>query len=377
MTFDAILTEQTGPLTRRLTRMVGDRETAEDLRQETLARAWRSAPRAAQPPVLRAWLHRTATNLALDELRRRRRRKHVPLHAGLAEPPGSAGGPRDPRLREALGRLTAHQRLVLLLRFEAGLSLREVGELLDLSEDAARKRVARARGAFLDAYGEAGADDERPTIVLLLGREDPAPYERWLTDAGARVRTLTGARAGLDLAGADALVLGGSETDVHPGLYGEPVGEHVRHTDLTRHLRALAALRRALATDLPVLGVCSGAQLLNVLRGGTLHQDLPASGFSALDHRDAHDVATTDGTLARRLLGTAPGVISEHHQAVKRLGRGLNVTSTAPDGLIEALEVPDRRFALGVQWHPERCADAQEGTGRRMAEALVAAAAAA
>src|SRR3954451_3602859 len=248
MTFDATLIEQAGPLTRRLTRMVGDRETAEDLRQETLARAWRSAPRAAQPPVLRGWLDRAATNLALDELRRRRRREHVPLHAGLAEPPGSAGGPRDPRLREALGRLTAHQRLVLLLRFEAGLSLREVGELLDLSEEAARKRVARARAAFLEAYDNGAADDARPTVVLLLGREDPGPYERWLAAAGARVRTLTGAQAGLDLAGADALVLGGSETAIHPGIYGEAAGEHVRHTDLTRHLRDLAALRRALAT---------------------------------------------------------------------------------------------------------------------------------
>jgi RNA polymerase sigma factor (sigma-70 family) len=382
MTFDAILTEQTAPLTRRLARMVGDRETAEDLAQETLARAWRSAPREAQAPVVRAWLHRTATNLALDELRRRKRREHVPLHAGMAAEPaalgtgGAAAGPRDPRLREALAQLTAHQRLVLLLRFEAGLSLREVGELLDLSEDAARKRVARARSVFLDAYADAGAPDTRPTIVLLLGREDPAPYERWLQSAGARVRTLTGAQAGLDLAGADALVLGGSEPDIHPGIYGEAVSEHVRDTDLTRHLRDLAALRHALATDLPVLGVCSGAQLLNVLHGGTLHQDLPTSGFNALNHRDAHGVATTDGTLARRLLGDAPGVVSEHHQAVKRLGRGLHVTSTAPDGLIEALEVPGRRFALGVQWHPERCADGPDGTGRRIAEALVDAAAA-
>src|SRR3954466_15099591 len=116
MTFDAILTEQTGPLTRRLARMGGDRETAEDLRQETFARAWRSGPRGAAPPVVRAWLHRTATNLALDELRRRRRREHVPLHEGLVDPGTGAGAgaaPRDPRLAEALGGLSAHQRLVL------------------------------------------------------------------------------------------------------------------------------------------------------------------------------------------------------------------------------------------------------------------------
>lgn len=377
MTFDAILTEQTGPLTRRLARMVGDRETAEDLRQETLARAWRGGPRGAAAPVVRAWLHRTATNLALDELRRRKRRDHVPLHAELADgATGQDAGRRDPLLRDALAALTAHQRLVLLLRFEAGLSLREVGELLDLSEDAARKRVARARAAFLEAYENAGADDVRPTIVLLLGREDPAPYETWLHASGARVRTLRGDQAGLDLAGADGLLLGGSETDVHPGLYGEAAGPHLRETDLTRHLRDLSALRHALRTGLPVIGVCSGTQLLNVLHGGTLHQDLPAGGYDALDHRDAHDVATAGGTLARRLLGGTPGVVSEHHQAVKTLGRGLRVTSTAPDGLIEALEVPGHRFALGVQWHPERCADGPDGVGRRMADALVEAAAA-
>jgi putative glutamine amidotransferase len=262
---------------------------------------------------------------------------------------------------------------VLLLRFEAGLSLREVGELLDLSEEAARKRVARAREAFLSAYRQAGADDARPTVVLLLGHEEPGPYRDWLEAAGARVRTLDGTRAGLDLAGADALVLGGSETDIHPGLYGDVAGPHLRDTDLTRHLRDLQALRHALATDLPVLGVCSGAQLMNVLHGGTLHQHLPAAGYDGLDHRAGHDVATTDGTLARRLLGGAPAVVSEHHQAVDRLGGGVAVTSTAPDGLIEALEVPGRRFALGVQWHPERCDD---GAGAVMAQALVEAAAA-
>jgi putative glutamine amidotransferase len=368
MTFDAILTEQTGPLTRRLTRMVGDRETAEDLRQETLARAWRSGPREAAAPVVRAWLHRTAANLALDELRRRKRREHVPLAATLA---GPADEHRDPLLAQALASLTAHQRLVLLLRFEAGLSLREVGELLDLGEDAARKRVARARSAFLEAYRAGAADDARPTIVLLLGREDPAPYEAWLRDSGARVRTLDGTRAGLDLAGADGLVLGGSDPDIHPSLYGETLSPHVRATDLTRHLRDLSALRHALRTGLPVIGVCSGTQLLNVLHGGTLHQDLPAEGWDALGHRDEHAVATAEGTLARRLLGDEPGVVSDHHQAVKRLGRGLEVTSVAPDGLIEALEVPGHPFALGVQWHPER---GTNDVGRRMADALVEAA---
>src|SRR4051794_11099684 len=184
MTFDAILTEQAAPLTRRLQRMVGDHQTAEDLRQETFVRAWRSAPRDAGAPVLRAWLHRTARNLALDELRRRRRRDHVAYDDALPTPlAGAAPADDDPRPREALARLTAHQRLVLLLRFQAGLSLREIAEVLDIGEDAARKRVARARQAFLRAHARLTAQDERPTLVLLLGREEPGPYRAWLERA--------------------------------------------------------------------------------------------------------------------------------------------------------------------------------------------------
>ena len=133
ITFETVLSEQIGPLTWRATRMVGDAQTAEDLRQETLARAWRSAPRDMPAPALRAWLHRTTTNLALDELRRRRRRDEV----ALSEVAGVRSD-AEPEAREALATLTAHERLVLLLRHEAGLSLRELGS---------RARHLRGRGA--------------------------------------------------------------------------------------------------------------------------------------------------------------------------------------------------------------------------------------
>src|SRR3954470_15731324 len=95
MTFDTILTEQAAPLTRHLQRIVGDHQTAEDLRQETFVRAWRSAPRDAGAPVLRAWLHRTARNLALDELRRRRRREHVAFDESLPAPFAGGGASGD------------------------------------------------------------------------------------------------------------------------------------------------------------------------------------------------------------------------------------------------------------------------------------------
>ena len=371
ITFETVLTEQIGPLTRRAERMVGDAQTAEDVRQEALARAWRSAPRDIPAPALRAWLHRTTTNLALDELRRRRRRGEVAL-ADVREP---MAGERDGDAREALARLTAHERLVLLLRHEAGLSLRELGEVLDISEDAARKRVTRARDAFSAELERLREGDPRPTVVLLMGSEKPDAYVRWLERAGARVRIVDRSRAGLDLTGADALVLSGSADDIDPRLYREGRSERLGHTDLQRDLRDLAALRSALRSDLPVVGVCRGAQLLNVLHGGDLHQDLGEAGMDARAHRtEAHAVHTGANTLARRALGRSDTVVSWHHQAVRRIGAGLHVTARAGDGLPEAVEVPGRRFALGLQWHPEM---GERPGDDRVAETLVEAACAA
>ncbi len=357
--FDTLLAAETGALTTRLRRMLGDTETAEDLCQETLARALRRAPRDAGPEVLRAWLHRTARHLAIDELRRRARRPQVTLDDATVP---ADDGIADQDAQAALAALSAHQRLVLLLRFQAGLSLREVGALLDVGEDAARKRVARAREAFAAALRDVRADDDRPTVVVLMGRERVEPYERWLRGAGARVHVLRPGRP-LDLAGADALLLTGSERDIHPRLYGAPTDARTVEPDLAGDLRDACALRMALAADLPVLGVCRGAQLLNVLFGGDLYQHVD-------DHAGerAHGLRTASASSTRRVLGATPAIVSDHHQAVHRLGRGLHVTATAHDGLVEAVEVPGRRFAVGIQWHPER------GDGDELAVALLDAA---
>jgi putative glutamine amidotransferase len=365
--FEALLVAQAPAVTRRLRALVGDRETAEDLCQEALSRAWRVPALQGDPERLRAWLLRTARNLAIDELRRRGRRDHVALTDDL--PGAPAGG--DAPAREALAALTPHQRLVLLLRFEAGLSLRELGDALAISEEAARKRVARARAAFVAAHGELTASDRRPTVAVVLGRDDGDAYRTWLEDAGARVRMLVRERPGIDLVGVDAVVLTGSVTDVHPGLYGQRPGTHLRETDRYRDERDLAILRAALRADVPILGVCRGTQLLNILAGGDLVQHLDAAGPFA-NHGEPHPVETAAGSLVRGALGAEGSVCSIHHQAVGRLGRGLRVAARAPDGLIEALEVPGRRFALGVQWHPER--DSGPASAR-LAEALVEAAA--
>jgi RNA polymerase sigma factor (sigma-70 family) len=374
--FETVLTEQIGPLTRRAARMVGDAQTAEDLRQETLARAWRSAPRDLPAGALRAWLHRTTSNLALDELRRRRRRGELALgDAGL---PAAQTEPGDRTARDALAALTAHERLVLLLRHEAGLSLREVGDVLDISEEAARKRVARARTAFSAELERLRAEDRRPTVALLMGgpSSDAAdPYVAWLERAGARVRIIRRDSVGLDLAGADALVLSGSTADIDPRLYRQARSPRLGPVDLHRDLRDLQALRAALRSDLPVVGICRGAQLLNVLHGGDLHQDMDEAGLDARGHRmESHGVHTGEGTVVRRALGRTDTVVSWHHQAVRRVGTGVRVSARAADGLPEAVEVPGRRFALGLQWHPElgeRPGDA------RVAETLVEAACAA
>ena len=365
--FEELLVAQAPAVTRRLRALVGDRETAEDLCQEALSRAWLVPGLQADAERLRAWLLRTARNLAIDELRRRGRREHIALSEDLAGAP--AGG--DAMAREALSALTPHQRLVLLLRFEAGLSLRELGAALDISEEAARKRVARARAAFVAAHAELTAHDRRPTVAVVLGRDDGEAYRAWLEGSGARVRMLARERPGIDLVGVDAIVLTGSVTDIHPALYGQRRSPYVREPDRYRDERDLAILRAALRADVPIIGVCRGTQLLNILAGGDLVQHLDHDGPFA-NHGEPHAVQTATGSLVRGPLGTQASVCSIHHQAVDRLGRGLRVAARAPDGLIEAVEVPGRRFALGVQWHPER----DHGpASKRLAEALVEAAA--
>jgi RNA polymerase sigma factor (sigma-70 family) len=370
MDLDRIFSEQRGGLARRLERMTGDSATAEDLCQETFVRAWRHAPRDAPPEVLRAWLHRTAGNLGVDELRRRARRPALAADGpGFAEAAPAAA--EDGAAREALAALTAHERLVLLLRFEAGLSLRELGELLDISEEAARKRVARARERFRAAL-EAQREEPGPLVLLLVREEPPAPYEAWLRGAGARVRTVTGAGVTeRDVLFADALVVPGAYSDVHPRVYGETSRGALRGTpDVRRDWRDMAAIRAALRADVPLIGVCRGHQLLNIVSGGTLYQDLDEVEAPVHAHRaPSHEVRTAGQSTMRSLVGARAEVPTEHHQAVRRVGRGLRVTATSPDGVVESIERTDRRFAVGLQWKPQNEPDSS--SSRMLAEALV------
>ena len=354
MDIDLLVHSEGRDLTARLVAALGgDRDTAEDLRQETFVRAWQRMPDGLDPDRQRAWLRRTASNLAIDEWRRRGRRPSVALDetAELADalPAEDSGA-----AREALARLGAHERFVLLLRFQGGLTHAEIAGLLDVTEEAARKRVARARAAFVGAYRRTRGN---PTpVVLLLARdgEAPAPYVRWLRDAGADVRQLAGTATERELALADGLVLTGAFRDLHSELYGERPRALRGEPDLANDLADLAAMRNALAYDVPVIGICRGHQLLNIATGGTLYQDVVLDGLTPARHDDgSHRVTTLADSDTRRLIGRSVSVESSHHQAVRRLGRGLLPTAVSTDGVIETLERPDRRFALGFQWHPE------------------------
>jgi putative glutamine amidotransferase len=170
----------------------------------------------------------------------------------------------------------------------------------------------------------------------------------------------------------DALLLAGG-TDVDPGSYGAAPHPETGPTRPERDRFELALARRALERDLPLLGICRGMQVLNVARGGTLHQHLPDL-VGHEDHRRVrgafgdHDVRLEAGSLAARAAGEARHPTkSHHHQGVDRLGQGLRVTGWAVgDALPEAIEDPAAGFVLGVQWHPE--ADAES----RVVAALVA-----
>jgi putative glutamine amidotransferase len=159
----------------------------------------------------------------------------------------------------------------------------------------------------------------------------------------------------------DGLLLAGG-ADVDPSMYRAERHPKTVNTRPDRDRAEIALARRALERDLPVLGICRGMQVLNVALGGTLIQHLP-DDVGHTDHRRSlgsfdnadHDVRLTPGSLAAKAAGeTVHATKSHHHQGVADLGEGLEATGwSVLDELVEAVELPDRRWALGVQWHPE------------------------
>ncbi len=161
-----------------------------------------------------------------------------------------------------------------------------------------------------------------------------------------------------DLSDVDGLLLAGG-TDVDPELYGAAREAGTDEPDCVRDGLEDALLDEALDRDLPVLGICRGLQFLNVHLGGTLRQHI--DGHKRPKVREVHSVAIAPGSRLEAILATREYVVnSRHHQAADRVGAGLAVTATAPDGVVEALELPGKRFVLAVQWHPEARTDGSD-----------------
>lgn len=183
------------------------------------------------------------------------------------------------------------------------------------------------------------------------------PYLKAVREAGLEPVEITPENAPESVAGLDGLLLCGG-TDVNPETYGQHAHRETQKPDCARDEMERRLLKGALEADLPVLAICRGLQLLNVAQGGTLIQHLdPATGHRVVPEdkaEPAHRAAAIPGTRLAAILGEDPlPVNSRHHQAVDRLGEGLVVSARAADGVVEAIEKPDQRFAVAVQWHPE------------------------
>ncbi len=166
------------------------------------------------------------------------------------------------------------------------------------------------------------------------------------------------------LQGLDGLLIPGGN-DVDPNRYGEnPIvecGEIDPHWDELD----LWATGFALERNLPILAICRGCQVLNVALGGTLLQDIPSQVKNPLKHAQkaprwyaTHDISVQSASLLGNIWGNGPTKVnSYHHQSIAKVGKGLRIVATAPDGIIEAVESTEHRFVLGLQWHPEHMID--------------------
>lgn len=207
-----------------------------------------------------------------------------------------------------------------------------IGIEVDLEATPRGRRYAKCYETYFDAVSSAGG---APVLI------PPSPEA-----ALARV-----------LEGVDGLVVPGGD-DIAAEEWGETQRPCPRFVavDARRLAYGKRLVALALERGLPLLGVCYGAQLLNLVAAGTMVQDIADERPDAMDHREgAHELTVTPGTLLARLLGVGPVVVNtRHHQANREPGRGLIVSALAPDGVVEAVEAADpARFVLGVQWHPE------------------------
>ena len=180
----------------------------------------------------------------------------------------------------------------------------------------------------------------------------------------------------------DAVLLPGGP-DVDPSYYGEARHPETKIIDDARDTLELTLARWTYQDDRPLFGICRGHQVINVAFGGTLVQDIPSEVVTDLPHETPdtlprstirHEVTLDPDSRIASILGrTHVAVNSLHHQSVERPAPGVTITGYSPDGIVEALEAPDKRFILSVQWHPEDLYGGDEAM-RRLFESFVEAA---
>ena len=158
----------------------------------------------------------------------------------------------------------------------------------------------------------------------------------------------------------DGLLIAGGDFDIDPAHYGEAISSDRVACKTMRTEMEISLTKQCLESKKPILGICGGEQLLNVILGGSLIQHIPDSIPDCLEHEVkpyddiAHEVAVSENSLLHKITGkTTLGVNSSHHQAVKACGSDVVACAYAPDGVIEAIAHTKHPFCLGVQWHPE------------------------
>lgn len=214
----------------------------------------------------------------------------------------------------------------------------KIGVTLDynLDETYAKSPWYALRGNYIEALAKEGAH-----VVLLHYEYD---------DLSALANEL------------DGLVITGGNFDVDPNLYGEEIKHERVNPNLKRTNFEMGICKAAIAQKMPVLGICGGHQLINVVMGGSLIQHIPGEIENCLEHEQkvakylpTHDVTIHPGTKLHSIVKSSTiKVNTTHHQAVKDLGRDLVVNAIAPDGVIEGIETTDSNWlCIGVQWHPE------------------------
>jgi putative glutamine amidotransferase len=216
-----------------------------------------------------------------------------------------------------------------------------------------------------------------PALIGITTELEPARWSEWVREAAllpaSYLRAIERARAvpvlvppsiraavPVHVQRLDGLIIAGG-ADLDPALYGEPRHERTGPPQPQRDRFELALLRAAIDDDLPFLAIGRGMQALNLVRDGSLLQHLPdvvgSDVHGPASGRGEHRVQISASSTLSRILGERADVPTRHHQAVKRLGKGLVAVAWAEDQVVEAVELQGHRFGIGVQWHPEESDD--------------------